>query len=549
MEIIRRQVAIARRRLMFQRFFQTTTWALFGFLLVAVIGVTIPKFFELGVSPQLWSWAWIGGSLGTALSVSAIVTYLKRPSLGEVAIEVDRRFELRERLSTTLLLEEEAATTDMGQALVADAQRRAEKLSIGERFRFQLQRWALMPLIPAVALAVLIFIPDATGKSAADAGVDQTALEEAKQVKTVTEQLKKRLQQQRRQAEADGLKEAEALFQKLERQVDDINRREEIDRKEALIALNDIKKQLEEKRNALGSSEAMKKSLEGMKDLEQGPAEELAKAMEKGEFGEAKEKVDELAQKLRDGSLTEEEKKQLAKQVEQMKEQVAKAVQQHEKNKAELKEKIEQAKREGREAEAAKMQEKLDQMQQMDGQMQQMGKMAEKLESAQRAMESGDMQEAAEALEEMAEELGDMQAELDQLEEMEEALDWLAQAKDQMGCKQCQGQGCKQCQGQGQEGQKPGDGMGKGAGQGERPEEESDSKFYDSQVRGKPKQGRTVIAGKAGGENKKGVTRQSVQDAVLDAITDESDPLEDQVLPRNEREHAEEYFNKLREGK
>ncbi|MCA9195855.1 MAG: hypothetical protein KDB03_29035, partial [Planctomycetales bacterium] len=71
---------------------------------------------------------------------------------------------------------------------------------------------------------------------------------------------------------------------------------------------------------------------------------------------------------------------------------------------------------------------------------------------------------------------------------------------------------------------------------------------YDSQVRGTPRQGKAVLAGRAGGENKKGVTRKSVQDAVLEAITEESDPLEDQALPRKEREHAEDYFNRLRDG-
>jgi hypothetical protein len=549
MEIIQRQVAIARRRLMLQRFGVWLARCLFVLLVVAALAALLPKFSSLPVPGHLWTLGWAGGAVALAFLTASVITYVTRPTLGQVAAEVDHRFALRERLSSSLQLSGEDLDSEMGRALLADAERRAEKLAVGERFGLEPSRRALLPLLPAVFLMVLVFIPDATNSNRADANVDQQAQQEAEQVKNAATALKKRLAQRRREAAAEGLKEAEELFKELERQADAISKRSDLKKKEALVQLNDIKKQLRERRDQLGSPEEMRKALSGLKEMNEGPADKIADSLEKGDFGEAKEQVEKLAEKLRDGSLTEQEKQQLAEQMEQLQERIAQAQQQHEQAKRQLQEKIEQAKQRGEAGEAAKLQEKLNQLQQMDGQMQQLQEMAESMEAAQQAMEQGDQAGAAQQLQQMADQLGDMQQELEQLEDLQDALDQLSQAKDQMGCQACQGKGCAQCQGSGNsDGQQPGDGLGKGRGQGDRPEEENDTGFYDSQVRGQLKNGKAVLAGKAGGDNKKGVTRKSVQDAVLRAITEESDPMEDQVLPRKEREHAEQYFNRLREG-
>ncbi len=51
-----------------------------------------------------------------------------------------------------------------------------------------------------------------------------------------------------------------------------------------------------------------------------------------------------------------------------------------------------------------------------------------------------------------------------------------------------------------------GNGLGKGAGFGDRPENENETNTYETQVRGKPKNGRAIIAGFADGPNRKGVS-------------------------------------------
>ena len=77
---------------------------------------------------------------------------------------------------------------------------------------------------------------------------------------------------------------------------------------------------------------------------------------------------------------------------------------------------------------------------------------------------------------------------------------------------------------------------------------EEDTNTYETQVRGQVKKGRAIIAGFADGANKKGISREDLKQAIQGALSEESDPTENQTLPRTEREHAQQYFDQLREG-
>jgi hypothetical protein len=93
-----------------------------------------------------------------------------------------------------------------------------------------------------------------------------------------------------------------------------------------------------------------------------------------------------------------------------------------------------------------------------------------------------------------------------------------------------------------------GDGFGRGSGYGDRPEQEEDTNTYETQVRGQVKKGSAIIAGFADGPNRKGISREDLKQAIQGALAEESDPTENQTLPRTEREHAQQYFDQLREG-
>lgn len=550
MNRIESQVRTARRRLILGIFGRSLCIALFAALIVATIACAVPGIRAVNVDAETWNMAWIIGTVAVAVLGSLVYAIVAAPSKDRVALEVDKRFGLNERLSSSLSMTPADRESEFGLAVISDADRQADKIKIAEKFAFQPSRLGWLPLAITPILVVVLLLVDPTQNLDPNAGneVDPAVVA---QIKRASLQLKKRIQQQKRNADAKGLKEARDLYAKMEKDLNKITEKKNVNRKEAMIALNDIKKVLEERRKQLGSKDQMRKAMSQMKSLQAGPADEVAKSIAKGDFGKAEQAMQKLAKKLKDGKLSEKEKEQLLKQVQQLKKQLQKSIDQQKQKQQELKQKIEQAKREGRSQDAAKMQQQLNKMQQQSKQqMQQMQQMADKLGQAAQAMQSGDSQAAASSLEDMADQLGEMQQEMSELKDLEDAMNDLSQSKEQMRCKSCGGAGCKQCQGGGMgQGDKPGDGLGEGAGQGDRPEEEGDTNTYETQVRGKVKKGKAIISGFADGPNRKGITREDVKHAIESSFSEESDPLENQQLPRTEREHTMDYFNKLRSGK
>ena len=134
-----------------------------------------------------------------------------------------------------------------------------------------------------------------------------------------------------------------------------------------------------------------------------------------------------------------------------------------------------------------------------------------------------------------------MEKDLQDMEALEDLEDAIGDCKDGMNGN-CPGGNCP-----GGDGDKPGgQGMGKGNGVGERPNSENATGKYKSRVKGKLQRGQTVVTGDADGNNITGRSVSEVREVVRQNITDKADPLENQVLPKSQREHAREYFEKLR---
>ncbi|MEP6167738.1 MAG: hypothetical protein ABJ208_03450 [Rhodopirellula bahusiensis] len=553
------KVRSARRRMMAGQFGRTfaVTWfvgLIIATIAVAAMAITPLPLDRLGLDApemtvQQWALGWIVAVTVASILVSTIVMWVSAPSVMRVAAEVDSRFGLKERLSSSLSSRVSSdENSAAGNALRQDAARRASKLDVAQKFALSPQRVSWLPLAIVPILAVMIFAIEPATETTSELNSEVNA-SEVRQVKIAAAELKKRLAQQKREADAKGLLEARELFEKMESQLDKITNSKTLKRKDALLELNDIKEQIQARKDRLGSPEEMRKTLAQMKGLDGGPAEKVLSQIKKGEFGKAAEEIKKLAKQVKDGKLTDQQKEKLNKQIKKMAEQMKEAAKNHEEKKKQLQEKIDQAKREGRNEEAAKLQQKMNEAESADSQMQQMQQMADAMQQAADAMQQGDDSAAAQAMEQMSGQLGEMQMAMSELEDLESALGDLSQSKNQMNCKQCNGDGCQACQGQGfGEGEKPGMGMGRGKGKGDRPEEETDINTYDTQVRGKVKRGRAIIAGFADGPNRKGVTREDIQSAIESNLSEESDPLEDQVLPRDEREQTREYFDRLREG-
>ena len=116
MDQIRKQSRIARRRLVTERFFAYLPWTLSFGLLLAVAALGLPKVMYLPVENVIWIASWAGGCAALALIINTVLTWVGRPTLADAAVEIDRRFGLRERLSSVLVMSKEDTETDLGQA-------------------------------------------------------------------------------------------------------------------------------------------------------------------------------------------------------------------------------------------------------------------------------------------------------------------------------------------------------------------------------------------------------------------------------------------------
>ena len=357
--------------------------------------------------------------------------------------------------------------------------------------------------------------------------------------------------ERRKQAEKKGLKDAEGIFKELEKQTEKMAEATDASRKKSLVKLNDLAKQLEKRRQQLGGDKELRKQFQKLNNLNRGPADKALEAMKKGNWKMAISELNKLKEKIESGKLDEQAKKELQQQLEQLKKQLTEASEARKQAMENLKKQIEQQRQQGNLAKAGELQQKLDQMQKQQQQMNQMAQMAQTMGECQQCMQQGDKEGAAKAMSEMMEQMQQMQQAMEEAELMEMAMDQLQMAKDAMGCQQCQGKGCQACQGGGSSdtfSDQSGSGMGAGEGYGPRPDEKNDTNFRDSRVRQKPGRGAAVIVGEADGPNRRGEVVEALKEQMESLESEDADPVVVEKLPKSHREHAEEFFNRLREG-
>ncbi|MFO0921743.1 MAG: hypothetical protein U0905_04555 [Pirellulales bacterium] len=546
MDEILRQSVRARRRLMSQAFFRyLSPWLLITFS-IAVVGVAIPKLWYISVATQLWTWGWVGGAFVLSLTAALVMSVWKRPSIPAAAAEIDRRFGLKERLGSVLHLTQEDTSTPIGEALMRDATTKAERIDVRDAFPIGIHRglaWSLLPLGLAVAS---LMIADAMPGDVVLAK-DQAKVE-VNQVRNSTQPLFEKIKAKREQAEKLGDADAAELFKQLEDKLENLRKDEKLDSKQALAKLNEIKKEMEERRKELGSGESLKKNLQdNLKQIDAGPAEKMAKAMQEGDLQKAEDELQKMMDKMNSGEMSASEQQQLAKQLDSMQKALQDSVEKHDEAKKMVEEQLKQAEQSGDVQKAAQLRKQLEELNAMDDQMQQLSEMQSQLQELQEALKSGDSKAAQQAMEKMMAKLEQMQMDMDQLEDLDSMMDELTDSKNSMNCKNCNGKGCSQCKGKGMM-NRPGNGLGQGTGVGDRPEEENDTNSFDSQVRDQMRAGETVMKGKVAGANKKGVTREEVKQSILTSTVEEAEALESVVLPKAQRDQSRDYFNRMREG-
>ena len=558
MNELNKAVSIARRRMAVGHFFSILTWAAFVSLLIAAVGVAIPKIWHLEFiqsedQKSAWIYCWTLGAIVIGFLVAAIVTYRRLGSRLAVASEVDHRFGLKERVSSALAIPAEVAEGQVGQALIKDAVNRVETIEVSEKFELR-PRWSgLLPLIPIAIISLLMFLPDAQLK--ANAAGSKEAMDKEK-VKLKVEAFKKKIEQARKQIEAKGLADASEDVKAIAEKFDKLNSDNLQNRKQALVKINDIKKEIEERQKSIGNSKSFRDNLNKLKDTGKGVAKKIADALADGKFEDADKAIKDLAKKLKEGKLSKAEAKQVANQLKELADQMKKAAEQRQQKIDDLQKQIEKATAEGDLDKAAQLQQQKEAAEQNNKQQQNLDNIAKQLQNAAEAMQNGDpgqmkkaMQQAAEAMEGMGEDLEDLKQQMEDmqnLQDLEDMIDGLKQPGE--GDCDCEGD----CEGDGNggagQGKGKGDGNGgTGQGLGARPFEEDETSGFKSGVRGKVGRGEKVVTGNADGQNITGRTTAEVAELIQATETVDTDPTENQKLSRKHREHAEQYFKALRD--
>ena len=549
MDELHKQVRRTQWRLATQRFLGLLGWYWFALLLVAAGLIALGKYWPLGVA----DWVWPVAALGLGLAIAAAWTFFSRRRALAAAIELDRRCGLKERVASTLSLTPAERESEIGQALVADAVRRVARVEVAEQFAVVLPRQTLLAFLPgAAALLIALLVPPAATENPADAKTDPPAVQ--RQVKRSTEELQRRLAERRKEAEKLDLKDAERLFKRLEEGAKDLDPQKN-DRKSALVKLNDLSRELQARRQQLGGADEAKKQLEQLKSTERGPAEKFAQAVSKGDVQQALKELEKLKEQLDKSQLGDEQKQQLAKQLEQMKDKLQKTAEARQAAQADLEKRINQARQAGDNDGADKLQEQLENMLKNMPQLGQLDNLAEKLGECAKCLRDG--QNAQQAMADLEAGLNKLGQQLEEMDMLDEAMQQLADARQKMNegpCPACGGEGCEKCGGKGLgqgmgDGDGEGDGLGRGQGRGDRPEKPNDTKFYDSTVRQKLGPGAADVTGTVSGPNIRGNVAQEIEAQMEEARQGASDPLSGRRLPRKHRAHAQEYFDRLREGK
>jgi hypothetical protein len=545
MEQLRKQVRRAQWWLGVQRFVHRLGWFCFATLLVAAGLIVLDKFRPLRVEP----WVWPVGAmiLGTLLAAAWAMVRGRGPM--DAAIEIDRRFDLKERVSSSLAMSPEERQSEFGRALVDDAARRVRRINVGREFHVTPSRQLLLPLLPGLAVVlVAVFVNPAAAPSRASADADTAARQ---QVKKSTDALRRKLLEHRQEAEKRGLKKAEDAISKLEKDLDRNASDRSLDRKDALVKLNELSQELNKRRSELSSPEKLQEQLGQLKDIPKGPADKFRDEIAKGDLEKALKELQKLQQDLAKGKLDAKQQKALADQLQKMQDNLNKLLADNKKQQEQLKNQIQQARQAGDQTAADKLQQKLAQLQQKLPPANQVQQMAQKLGQCANCLKQGQGAGAADMLQQVQGDLKNLQQQANELQALDQTMDQLADARRQMTCKECGGAGCPACQGQGEKDMVMlnAGGGNKGRATGQRPEKKSAVNFTDVNANVKITKGQLSVVGEVEGPNARDDVQLQLREQFQSAKRESSDPLTEQKLPKNEREQARQYFDQFRSGK
>lgn len=516
-------------------------------------------------SPPVWlRWTVLAGLTAVGLGMAIWQTIRSAPTRQQAALEVDSRFELRERVTTALALTPDLLDTPAGEAVSADAEARVKKLRVGERFPVK-PRWtaALAPVfVLALVAVVLWWNPSPLNFSGSDEaknggkGNNQTANDTIAPKKTETENKRDKAiddlaKRENRSKELEELeKEIKDMSGKFDKdKYDDLpekarEKAAELTKLEEKVEKYKIEKEQELKQLAEKLNQLDKLTKDD--DFGEGGADKLNDALSKGDLDKAEEELEGLKKKAKDKELTPEDAKKLSKQLEKMKDELERLDRDKEEKKKELEKKRDEAKKENRPEDASELDRELEKLkQEQEAGQEELEKLGQQLQRASDALNKDDQEEAANSLEQARKSVEKMQGEVEDLKEAEMRLQKLKSERKQ-ACAQCEG---------GEKGDKKSDELKKGKnmnnkggiGAGERDwNPEADTGFEETRKRSlMDLKGETQFGGLTKGQGFTKKTDKELGAQLKRAAQDAPGAADLQRLPRDAKESVGEYFKKL----
>ncbi|MHB1557053.1 MAG: hypothetical protein ACYC61_06205 [Isosphaeraceae bacterium] len=544
MRELEKPVARVFRRLRCQRFLGALVWTWAIALAIVALVIAGEKLMNRALPGPEWVPFAVAGGLGLVLA--GLIAAFSGPSRMDAAVAIDRVFHLNERLSSALTLPDGLRETPAGMALLADAIRKITDLDVAAEFGLRMPRRAWVVLIPAGAAVLLLFAPALVPPKAQAKNAEAA---ETKQLAKQAEILSKKIASKRQTIDKEKFPEVDKLLAQIQKKSDELAKAPPAAKDKLMVELNSLTDALKERQKQLGSPEQINRQLQHLKDMgSQGPADEFARELARGDFQKAARELQKLQEKMQSGKMTEAEKKALKEQISEMSRKLNDLA-----NLEQRKKQLEEARKNGGlsqqqfEREMAKLNEQTKGLKQLQ-------QLADKLSKAQQAMEQGDMKQAAAQLGMSQEQLQQMAKQLEEMESLDSAMAELQDAKNgtsgMEGMNQLGDDLNMLGRNMGNRKSGNGNGMGRGRGQGDRPEAPDDTSTYRAKVRNQFGKGKAVMEGlTTPGKTVKGDVKIDIQ-AELDAATAGSaDALTNQRIPKNVEKHIRAYYDQLNKGR
>ena len=319
-------------------------------------------------------------------------------------------------------------------------------------------------------------------------------------------------------------------------------RRSDLDRKQALVKLNDLAKEMESAPRQAGRRRKAQAAVQAAQGLAAGSGRQSRQGAQERRFQRSRQedRTTEAASSPKTSWARRKKSSWPSKSTRCVKRSKSRP-KPASKPSRNCKSKSSQARQAGRTDDAQKVQQQLDKLNQECEKCSKMSDLAKQLDQAAKGLKQGDAKAAQAALGKMSEQLQDMQQSSEEMAMLDQALDELAEAKNSMDCKNCNGQGCAQCQGKGQ-GQgtqetRPTRQRARQAGEAREtgPSTRTKTSFYDSNVRQNVGKGGAVVTEQVEGPNRKGEVREEIKSSFESSKHEAADPLTGQRLPREYR--------------